>query len=119
MAKTQSRIGESPLDALVPAQEAPKTAGKGKRPSGARKAVGRTGKATTATPEKVQKVRLTVHVPEDVASRAKDAVFWTPGLTLASLAEAALSRAVNDLEKKRKEPFPPRTSDLKGGRPLK
>jgi hypothetical protein len=51
--------------------------------------------------------------------RAKNAVYWTPGLTLADLAAEALSGALEKLEKKRGEPFPARTSELKGGRPMK
>lgn len=103
---SKSRIGSSPLDALVPTSDEPKR---------------KRSKTTTSTeaPKKVKKIRLTVHVPEDVADRAKDATFWTPGLTLAALAEEALSKAVDDLEKKRGEAFPPRTSELRGGRPLK
>jgi len=63
------------------------------------------------------KERLTVHLPIDVIARLKDAVYWTPGLTLAGLAESALSKAVDKLEKQRGEPFPPREAELTGGRP--
>ena len=42
-----------------------------------------------------------------------------PGLTLADLAAQALADAVDRLEKKKGEPFPPRKGELKGGRPMK
>lgn len=66
-----------------------------------------------------KKRRLTVHVSEDLSNRVKNAVFWTPGLTLAALAEDAFSALVAQLEQERGETFPQRTSELKGGRPVK
>jgi len=91
-------IGESPLDAVIPPAEAsPKP----------------------TPPPKVVKQRLTVHLPVDLIERVKNAVYWTPGLTLAALAEEALRKAVDELEKERGEPFPPRKQELRGGRPIK
>ena len=43
--------------------------------------------------------------PVSVIERAKNAVFWTPRLTLAALASQALTNAVDSLEKKRGEAF--------------
>ena len=57
--------------------------------------------------------------PVSVIERAKNAMFWTPGLTLADLASQALTNAVDSLEKKRGEAFPHRKTELKGGRPMK
>lgn len=37
-----------------------------------------------------RKQRITVQISEDVIERIKNAVYWTPGLTLASLAERSL-----------------------------
>ena len=51
--------------------------------------------------------------------RARDAVYWTPGLTLASLCEAGLRSEIVNLERKRGETFPKRASELKAGRPVK
>jgi hypothetical protein len=68
---------------------------------------------------KPAKERMTFHLPVRVMERAKNAVFWTPGLTLADLAAQALTDAVDRLEKKRGKVFPPRKADLKGGRPMK
>jgi predicted DNA binding CopG/RHH family protein len=65
------------------------------------------------------KQRITVQISEDVIERLKNAVYWTPGLTLASLAEEAFSKAVDALEKEREAPFSKRKDELKTGRPLK
>jgi len=89
-------IGINPLDAVIPAKEE-------KAPSAPR----------------VPKERLTVHLSIALIDRIKNAVYWTPGLTLAGLAEEALAAAVEKLERQRGEPFPPRKAELKGGRPLK
>ena len=98
MAKRRTTIGTNPLDAVIPARQ--------KIHEG-------------ETPPRVLKERLTVHLPVDLIERVKNAVYWTPGLTLARLAEEALTAAVERLERERGEPFPPRRSELKGGRPLK
>jgi hypothetical protein len=74
--------------------------------------------AETAPP-KQPKERMTFHLPVEVMERAKNAVYWTPGLTLADLAAQALTDAVDRLENKKGEPFAPRKSELKGGRPMK
>jgi len=102
MARPKRRtIGDKPLDAVVLCA-----------PS----------RAAVAEPEKAPrraKERMTFHLPVEVMERAKNAVFWTPGLTLADLAAQALTESVDRLEKKRGEVFPPRKADLKGGRPMK
>ncbi len=91
-------IGVNPLDTVIPAQQ----------------------HIDSGTPKRrIIKERLTVHLPVDLIERVKNAVYWTPGLTLAGLAEEALTAAVEKLERERGEPFPPRRSELKGGRPLK
>lgn len=77
-----------------------------------------TPREQTAT-ARVVKERLTVHLPTDLIDRVKNAVYWTPGLTLAGLAEQALTKAVAELEQERGERFPARKTELKGGRPLK
>jgi hypothetical protein len=99
---TRKTIGMNPLDAVIPRDLAP----------------GGTDQATEKRP-KVEKERLTVHLSVDLIDRVKNAVYWTPGLTLAGLAEDALREAVDKLEHARGEPFPPRQHELTGGRPLK
>jgi len=106
MAKRKT-IGDNPLDALVPdlrATERPRSP---------------ESHAEPMTSSRVIKERLTVHLPIDLIDRVKNAVYWTPGLTLAGLAEEAFAKLVDKLEKERKEPFPQRKAELKGGRPLK
>lgn len=65
------------------------------------------------------KERLTVHLPKPLIDRVKNAVYWTPGLTLASLGQRALEAEVERMEQERGEPFPSRTEELRGGRPMK
>lgn len=111
MAKRQT-IGENPLDGLFQTttenngtsvavleeeqQQAPKIRQKSSR-----------------------KQRITVQISEDVIERIKNAVYWTPGLTLASLAEEAFAKVVDTLEEEREAPFPKRKEELKTGRPIK
>lgn len=80
---------------------------------------------TRETPERPRasgsgkKVRATFHLPDELVDRLRDAVYWTPGLTLAGLAEEALTQRLAELEADRGEPFPKRKGELKGGRPVK
>lgn len=67
---------------------------------------------------KSPKQRITVQISQDVIERLKNAVYWTPGLTLASLAEEAFSKVVDRLESEREAPFPKRNEELKTGRPI-
>lgn len=100
MAKRRT-IGENPLDAIVPDRSKTEESGK-----------------SWEKQTRVVKERLTVHLPIDLINRIKNAVYWTPGLTLAGLAEIALRDVVDQLEEERGEPFPQREGELKGGRPL-
>ena len=61
---------------------------------------------------------ITVKISQEVTDRLKNAVYWTPGLTLASVAEEAFSKAVDLLERERGAPFPKRNQELKTGRPI-
>ena len=94
-------IGTNPLDAVVPE---PQDALPPRPP------------APTAP---VSKERLTVHLPVDLIDGVKNAVYWTPGLTLARLAEDALRQALAALEAARGAPYPPRERNLTVGRPLR
>ena len=104
-------IPEDWADAVVP-PKGPKSGKGGQRGKRSRSPV------KTAGPKKE---RLTVHVPVDLIDRVKNAVYWTPGVTLAGLSEEGLTKAVQRLEKKHNdgEPFPKRKEELRGGRPLK
>ena len=108
---TRQTIGENPLDSLI-------------------QPISNKGSATALFDSKEEinhsiqkqnkslKQRITVQISQDVIERLKNAVYWTPGLTLASLAEEALSNAVDRLEKERSNPFPKRHNELKTGRPI-
>ena len=65
------------------------------------------------------KERMTVQMSREVIERVKDAVYWTPGLTIAQLTEEALVHALDLLEKKNGKAFEKRKSELKPGRPVK
>ncbi|MDP9488176.1 MAG: hypothetical protein M3Q49_20715 [Actinomycetota bacterium] len=143
--RRRSTIGASPLDAVVPkrAGKSGKDAGqssprepdpatpnekpKAKQPSTPNEKPRRRSlapvEAEAATQEERlavgKKERLTVHVPPHLVNRVKNAVYWTPGLTLARLAEEALLAEVERREKGQGGPFPARAEELRGGRPMK
>lgn len=64
-----------------------------------------------------RKVRLTVSLPSDLVDRLRDAVYWSPNLTLAWLIAQSLRASLADLEKSRQGPFPKRIMGLRVGRP--
>ncbi len=70
------------------------------------------------TRENSNKERFTAQLPQELIERARNAVYWTPGLTLAELTQTALENCINQLEVERGEPFPPRSGKLKTGRPI-
>ncbi|MBA3954249.1 hypothetical protein H0X48_02940 [Candidatus Dependentiae bacterium] len=67
-----------------------------------------------------KKQRVTIHIPEELIDKVKNAVYWEPGLTLAGFAQYALARTLEQFEHERGAPFPDRkTRQLRGGRPIK
>ena len=62
--------------------------------------------------------RTTVTLPPDLMERARDCVYWTPGLTLTALIAAAVEREVLSHEEANGGPFPPREGELRSGRPV-
>ena len=109
MAK-RSTIGLSPLDAIIPVTPAELKV--------ADEAVAYV-ESERSRPIRQTKERLTVHLSVPLIERVKNAVYWTPGLTLAGLAEKALAQAIRELEQQNGGAFMPRREELKGGRPLK
>ncbi|MGI2298250.1 hypothetical protein ACRRVB_00215 [Candidatus Cardinium hertigii] len=111
MAKRQT-IGDNPLDSLIQP-----ISNKEKYESilDSREDV----KQSIQQHTKSLKQRITVQISQYVIERLKNAVYWTPGLTLASLAEEAFSKAIDTLENEREAPFPSRREELKTGRPIK
>lgn len=115
--KTRSTIGQNPLDAVVPNLSArPNASAQSKETS--RKTTPKDADVETPS-DSTRKERLTIHLSQGLIERLKNAVYWTPGLTLAELGETGLTHLVNELEAERGTPFEPRTGELKGGRPLK
>ena len=92
-------IGDNPLNAVVPRGPAQAA-------------------VADTEPPKQAKERMTFHLPAEVMERAKNAVYWTPSLTLADLAAQALTDTVDRLEKKKGEPhsLPGRRNSRAGGR---
>lgn len=123
---SRKTIGENPLDSLLTPSEAQE-----KKPK--KKTSGKTKQQTVIESNGELKQRLTVQISAEVLERAKNAVYWTRGLTLAKLTEQALEKAISTLEKsssifndqtgnplkKRGEKFPKRNQELKSGRPVK
>jgi hypothetical protein len=72
MARPKRRtIGDNPLDTVIP-----------RTPS---RAAATVAELEEGTPKQA-KERMTFHLPVEVMQRAKNAVYWTPGLTPADLA---------------------------------
>jgi hypothetical protein len=102
----RSTIGENPLDSVIPVD---KSSNGHKPDNGAKVDNGAKG----------VKDRMTVHLSVELIERVKNAVYWTPGMTVAQLAEEALAQAVEGLERAHGGPFPARTSELSRGRPVR
>ena len=69
------------------------------------------------TEVKPRMVRLTVNLPSHLAEQMRDAVYWTPGLTLAWMIARAVRASLNELESLNQGPFPRRSKPLRAGRP--
>ncbi len=67
----------------------------------------------STTPDKQ---KIAVQLPSDLVEKARDAVYWTPGMTLNRLAQLALSHTLECMESLRGVPFPPRGGNLPKGR---
>lgn len=103
-----AQLDESPMDVLMaPAEQTKQSKSKEKKVQPIKE---------PAKPE--PKERMTVQIRQEVIERVKDAVYWTPGLTVAQLTEEALEAALAKLEKQKGEPFKKRKAELKPGRPL-
>lgn len=93
-------IGDNPLDAVIPPRLGSPADEPAQRP-GRSLAVG-------------------IAFDPAVLERARNAVYWTPGLTLTALANLGVSRVVDELERDNHgRPFPARDGTVRTGRPLK
>ena len=69
---------------------------------------------------KSPKKRVTFQLPSSLIEKARDVVYFTPGLTMASLMEDALVAQLKVREKSRGRAFPSRAgAALRTGRPVK
>lgn len=100
----RSTIGANPLDAVVPLRRPVVAAATG---------------GEVPEPKKATKERATFQLPVELIDRARNAVYWTPGATMAGVMEMALEAQLERMEKKRGAPFPERDGALKSGRPVK
>ena len=64
-----------------------------------------------------RKAKITLSLPAKLIERLRNVVYWTPALTLASLAESALESKLKKLEKGRR--FRARKGKIRVGRPPK
>jgi len=67
--------------------------------------------------QKPRMVRLTVNLPSHLVEQMRDAVYWTPGLTLAWMIARAVRTSLTELETVHQGPFPRRLKPLRAGRP--
>jgi hypothetical protein len=102
----KSTIGTNPLDAVVPSRPA------GDPPSDH-------PTESPSEPKATRKERVTFQLPVDLIERARDAVYWTPGATMAGLMGHALDVELTRREQERGQPFPLRTGGIRTGRPVK
>jgi len=65
-----------------------------------------------------KRVRRTFLVDLEAVERARNAVYWTPGMTLAELVSSALHEKVDKMEGCQGSTFEHREAELQGGRPL-
>lgn len=69
-------------------------------------------------PRSSRAITVGVSLDPEVLERARNAVYWTPGLTLTALATKALAAAVDDLEHERGQPFSSRAGKVSLRRPV-
>ena len=95
----KSTIGANPLDAVVP-------------PAHATPAPDQPAKAAA-------KERVTFKLDAELIERIRDAVYWTPGATMAAVIERAMIDHLAKLERERGSKFPRRSGAVRTGRPIK
>jgi hypothetical protein len=62
--------------------------------------------------------KITVHLRRDLIERVKNAAYWNPRLTIAAIAEMGIAQSIEQVERENGGSYPPRDSELKGGRPI-
>jgi hypothetical protein len=99
MASRRSTIGTNPFDVIV------------SKPADHRSHATERGRP-------VRRSRFTVFLSPDLQERARNAAFWSPGLTLADLTERAFQLALEEVEGNNGGTFPQRLTGLRGGHPV-
>lgn len=66
-----------------------------------------------------KRAKITVVVDGELVERIKNAAYWNPALTVASVTEMGIRLAMERIEKDHGGPYPTRTTNLRPGRPLK
>src|SRR5262249_20575677 len=117
MAKSQTSkttIGNDPFDLLIPVAIEPATTAN-------RDAVSPQQEFPhVAVPvRQFRRQKLTVHLRPDLVDRVKNAAYWNPRLTITSIAEMGIIRAIESIEQENGGPYPTREENLRGGRPMK
>ena len=112
--ETYKQRGVAQSGGSPPAKVAPETKpAESQTAAGAVSATVKSGK-----PAVLAKQRMTVTLPVELLERLRNAVYWTPGLTVARLVEDAVTDTIAAMERRSSgEPFPRRIAQLKGGRP--
>jgi hypothetical protein len=67
----------------------------------------------------LKRQKLTVHLWTELVERVKNAAYWNPRLTIASIVEMGIYDAIERIEKEYGGPYPRRESEIRGGRPMK
>lgn len=113
---SNNTMGDDPLADVVPEQQQD-----GQDENGESNSTGTETRTNGQSGGETEKKRMTMHLPEELTERIRNAVFWTPGLTISDLGTAALRRIMDELEEQENdgETFPDRNQELKGGRPVK
>jgi hypothetical protein len=77
------------------------------------------GKHTVREEPSATKQRFTVSINAESIEKARQAVYYTPGLTLSALVEKAMQTEIEEMERERGTPFPEGEEvKLSVGRPL-
>lgn len=85
------------------------------RPSPPRGADANQGAGPSESPPRILRTNAQGYIDAAVLDRARNAAYWTPGVSLSALIEQGLRAEIARLEAERGEPFPPRRGPLKPG----
>ena len=113
----KSTIKNDPFALVIPEQEEAAIQPASVKAEPLRPTQGKGEEPKPATPIH-KKEKLTVHLTHELIERVKNAAYWNPRLTIASIAERGIIDVIEQIELENGGPYPPRESELKGGRPI-